>query len=248
MKKIAIVVLLLGISIFILFKGWILEDLEEEQLKRRAINYFCEKHNAKKEDVKIIDNYLYGKNENCSLGCYDSSIRLMYDDIEYTVEYNVDKDYFTDDTPNAELKYTLSKAIKNKFDFVLVEIDTQHIKYYSDETTYKNVKYIEKHIRNKGGFYGDLSVKIYIDTDTESMAKKYYEKYIKEILQYMETLEVNYSIFIGSIDENFPDVYYMSPEYYELYISKETFRLFDNINNKKIDGPKADYINGEFME
>lgn len=236
---------LIAIPTFDFVKGQLLEDIEEQQLKTRAINFFCEKHSAKKEDVKVINNYLYGKNENCSLGCYGSYIKLKYDDIEYRVEYDVDHDVFTDNTLEAELEYSLSKAIKDRYNFVSIEIDSQYVGYYSDEISYKNIEDIEKHIKNKDGFSGDLSVELYIDTATETMAKEYYEKYTIDIIQYMESFGVHYSIFIGQLDNNFAGVYVMNPKYYQLYISDNSVRLFDNINNKQMEGPISDYINGQ---
>lgn len=243
-----VVIILVCIVIFPVIKGSFLEDIEEKQLKKRAIDYFCEKHNAEKGNVKVKDNYLYGEHENCMFGCYESYINLEYDDIEYTVTYDLDKDTFMDNTQEAELEYTLSKAIKDKFDFILVEIDSQHVEYQADDISYKNVENIEEYTKNKRGFSGDISVSLYIDTATESIAKDYYEKYTKEIIQYMERFGVSYSLTIGCIDDNFPGVYYMSPKYYQIYVNENTFRLFDNVNNKKIDGKKADYINGQFMK
>ena len=225
------------------------ENIEEARLKRRAIKYFCEKHDAKKKDITIGSNYLYGKYKNCFMRCDENTIEITYDNIKYTVKYDLRKDYFSDNTQDVELKYAISKRISDEYNEAIVQIDTQNIKYTSDDMHYKQVDNIENYVRGKEGFYGNLNITVLINVSNEQQAKEEYRMYAASLVQFLERFGCNYIISIRSIgSDELKDYYWTSPNYYYIQAYDNKFKFEDHIDNKNINGLRYQYIDGQFME
>ena len=70
---------------------------EYKKITRGGIDYFCEKYNVKENDIEIIRNYFYGEHKSCILSCWENEMIVRYNNEEYTITYNIDEDYYTDE-------------------------------------------------------------------------------------------------------------------------------------------------------
>ena len=87
---ILIVIIVFAVIIYFLMNIFFRMNSEKELVKKEAIDYFCEKHNADKSVIKIVD---YDYSDGDSILC----IWMCFDEGEMTIEYkNKEYDLFYD--------------------------------------------------------------------------------------------------------------------------------------------------------
>ena len=242
MKK-KLKVIFIGI-VLITLTGCGTSMFEKKKITNNAVNYFTNKYNIDKKDIKIINNYLYGKNESCLDSCGGNELIINYKNKKYTIRYNEDADFFGDNYQYDKVYEDLLNYLNNKFKLAneievndLLEADVMgtsekyngNIKDYYNKI--KNFYSNHKYVYSVDGLTGDSIhtwVNIWIEAKTPEEAKNLENRYFKEIVNELESLGVNYNIAISAdIDDNEYSAFY----YYHVY--DEYFYLTDNVDDKQ---------------
>ena len=232
MKKRLLIVLLLCL----LFTNGCNLGKKDTELSNKAIEYFSNKYNINKEDIVIEKNMLYKeeKEEVCINSC-DNNLIINYKDKRYIIEYDANRDIFTDNYQYEEVQKEFSKYLKNKFgeniDYLSISlldssIFNKSLKYTNDIKTYiTNINKLDElethHVRT--------NVEIKIKADNEIEAKELYEKHALNIINELESLKVNFSI---EFTKDVNDI--KSPIYYYVKANDNQISLTDKINNNNI--------------
>lgn len=246
-------ILFIGIMIITL-TGCGTSIFEIKKITNNAINYFTNKYNIDKKDIKIIDNRLYGNNESCIDSCGENELIINYKNKEYTIRYNNDANFFGDNYQYDEVYTDLLNYLNNKFKFAnkikvydSLEADVMgtsekyngNIKEYYNKI--KNFYSNHKYIYSEDGLIGDhiyTDVGIWIEAKTPEEAKRLNKSYSKEIIKELESLGVSYhiDISVNSDDNDYSAFYY--------HVYDEEFYLTDKVDNQQIHCERNDLQDG----
>lgn len=182
---------------------------DKRKMANKALDYFTNKYNINKKDIKIEHNTLYSNSKYvlCVAVCPENEMSIYYKDKEYKIEYYLKEKYFADDYQYEQIYNDLLKHLQTKFSYISdIKIDFLNLdviktpdKYNGNiESYFKNIK---KSVYDDGTRVGNTSIDIWIEAKDEIEAKELKQKYIKELVTELENLEVKYEIAISSINK-----------------------------------------------
>ena len=195
-------------------------------LKAQALNYFTQKYNIDKSDIKVEKNLLYDKDKRCLDSCGDNVLRIEYKNTKYTIYYDAYKDIFGDNYQLKEIYEGLNKYLESKFPYATaIRIDNfeadvtgNSVKYEGDIETYF------KTITNRRYTYAN----IWLKADDAETAKELHNKYAKEMCTLLDEIGLSYNIaFSIKQDDNEYSAYY----YYHVFNDNVYFR--DRVDNQR---------------
>lgn len=232
MKKRLLIILLLSL----LFTNGCNLFKKNEELSDRAIEYFTSKYNINKEDIVIEKNSLYKDDEEtvCINSC-DNDLIINYNNKRYIIEYDINRDLFTDNYQYEEVHKEFVNYLKDKFDshidYLSVSlldssVFNKSLKYTNDIKTYiTNINKLDElethHVRT--------NVDIKINVENEIKAKELYNKYALDIINELESLKVNFSI---EFTKDINDI--KSPIYYYVKANDNQISLTDKVSDNNI--------------
>lgn len=231
MKKISKILIIF--TIITILTGCGTSALEKRKITNNAINYFSNKYNINKKNIKINRNYLYGKDETCIDDCGENYLYINYDNKEFIIAYNPREDYYGDNYQYDRIYEDFFNYLNTKFNYVneikvdLLDADVIKTSNKYDGNLKNYFKNIRKSISDDGMKQGFTWVEIWIEANDETAAKELNQKYSKELITELEDLEVSYNITISSTSEMNE---YTSFYYYHVYDSY--FYLTDNVDNR----------------
>ncbi len=239
--KATLLLLLIIVMPFILISGIFIttynvltadERAEKKEITNKAVEYFSEKYDIKKKDIKIIFNNFYGKDKECFLACDANRAFITYKNEEYIIYYDPYTNTYNDNFQYNRVYEDFLKYLNNRISFA-TEIKIEHLESDVTWTSQKyegNLKeYFAKIKASRASKELNTVVSIWLDAQTAEEAKMLKEKYsteINELINEFEDLKIGYRIIISS---KFSNYYSHSFYYYDMYNSKYSF--YDNVDN-----------------
>lgn len=242
MKK--IIKILFMVILIITLTGCGTSVIEKKEITNKAFNYFTNKYNIDKKDIKINYNHLYGKNEKCFNGCYDNVLSISYNNKEYHIIYNEIADFFGDNYQYEEVHADLLTYLNNKFPYaakvdanvlLLVDINGTPEKYNGNIKEYFKIikEFYDNHrYLNSEDRMDDQSlntwISVYIEAKNSEEARDLNNKYSKEIINELEELGTKYVIVISADSE-----YSEESSFYHYKAHGKNLYIIDNVDNQK---------------
>ncbi len=226
--------LLITFTIIIILTGCGTSVLEKRKITNNAIEYFTNKYNINKKNIKINRNKLYGKDDTCLDDCGENYLYISYNNKEVIIKYNPVENSYGDNYQYNQIYEEFLKYLNTKFNYIneikidLLEADVLRTPNKYDGNIKDYFKNIKKDIYDDGMKSGYTWVKLFIEAKNETDAKDLNQKYSKELITELEDLEVNYNIVISLNSETNE---YSSFYYYHVYDSY--FYLTDKVDNHK---------------
>jgi hypothetical protein len=196
------------------------------ELKKQALEYFTQKYNIDKSDIKVEKNMLYDKTKHCIDSCGDNTLRIKYKDEEYVIHYDRYKEIFGDNYQLKEIYSELVKFLNDKFSYAnMIKVDNYEADITGNSIKYEgNIEEYYKKLTNLRYTY----VKIWLKADDKDTAKELNNKYSKEICNILNKMGLSYTI---GISNKYDDNEYSAHYYYHSY--RDVVYFYDRVDNHR---------------
>lgn len=235
-KKIIFVILLMMICMTT--TGCMKEEIKSRKIAKNAINYFAQKYNINKKDIKIKKNRFYSKEAFCMNSCGENEMTITYNNKEYTIQYDLSDDSFGDNYQYDEIYNDLYQHLVSKFPFVTqIKIDLLYADVLRTSVKYDGdiVNYMKNSIKRRNDDVSDsvgyTRIKIWIESSDANQAKELHEKYYKNMIIELENMRVSYNIALSKEENDNEDFAF----YYYCVNSgtRPSFSFTDKVDNNR---------------
>lgn len=251
MKYIKYIILLILISIITTGCSFIEAKKEKRIITKNAINYFSEKYNIKKRNIKIQYNNFYGSSAFCFNSCGPNKIDIIYKTKEYTIQYDLEHDFYGDNYQYEEIYNDLYIYLTKKMPYAKIKINSLEADVLLAPKKYNHdiINFMKNEIKKTYYEYSDLEhgytwISIWVESKSKEEAKRIHEQYSETILSELENLEVSYRLTFSE-HENFGG---SDNAYYQYHVSNENFSFQDKIDNKMKHCRRREFLNGSCAE
>ena len=189
-KIVAILLIIFNIIIVLCVISFFIgsdQKIKNRITANKAINYFSDKYNIRKKDIKIDENGL----DYCLK--YTDSLYINYNNKEFIIKYNEHENYFGDNYQYDQVYRDFLDYLNTKFNYVN-EIKINRLYDSLLETPERYDGNIKDYIRNLKG----VAVYIWIEAKNKDEAYELNQKYSNAIVTELEELKVNYKIVFST--------------------------------------------------
>ena len=223
MNKIIISLLIILLSI-LLITGC--QSKEKKEITNNAIEYFSNKYNINKKDIKITTNYLYSDGKKCFVACGDNRLYIKYKNKEYYINYFPKENYYADNYQYEEINKDLQTYLEQRFPYAdYIEITS--LEYMLSQEPDKYNGDIVKYLQGLNIELGETVVwpMIWLKAETPEEARTLKQKYSSDLVNGLENIKVNYTIDISN-KEGFQEYY----SYYYFHVYDNNFIFTDQVD------------------